>query len=273
MPILPPSSLLEQLHRGVRFLSDGAVGTELIAKGVSINDILSSNQNNPSLVQIVHQSYILAGSDIITANTFGLRDGGTWREDMEAGLELAFGAAENSDRDIAIFFSVLPSTVWMEGDWLRSLDTRTHWSSKSVLLLETCTGLDQTVKAVSVAKSLNPTAMAVTFHIKSSLKALDGSSVEEITDALTERGVDILGANCGDQPDYFVEIAHRMRVRTQKPALFQPGAGTAGKTIKPDDFAELLTELFDKSIVNIAGGCCGVTPAHIERFHTLSREE
>src|SRR5437870_5174540 len=53
-------------------LCDGAMGTLLYARGVSLDacfDVL--NVNHPKVVQSVHAEYIAAGSDCIETNTFG----------------------------------------------------------------------------------------------------------------------------------------------------------------------------------------------------------
>ena len=53
-------------------LCDGAMGTMLYARGVSLDacfDVL--NLNNPRLVQAIHADYIAAGADLIETNTFG----------------------------------------------------------------------------------------------------------------------------------------------------------------------------------------------------------
>ena len=54
------------------FLLDGAMGTELIARGLetgTCNEYL--NVTSPSIVSDIHQAYLQAGSDAILTNTFG----------------------------------------------------------------------------------------------------------------------------------------------------------------------------------------------------------
>src|SRR5215213_3798781 len=51
---------------------DGAMGTQLYAKGVYINRCYDElNLSNPDLVREIHTEYIRAGADIIKTNTFG----------------------------------------------------------------------------------------------------------------------------------------------------------------------------------------------------------
>ena len=51
---------------------DGAMGTELYARGVFINRCFDElNLSNPRLVLDVHKGYRSAGADVLETNTFG----------------------------------------------------------------------------------------------------------------------------------------------------------------------------------------------------------
>src|SRR5437667_12702278 len=66
-----PHALSLRLQAGP-LLCDGAMGTMLYARGVSLDacfDVL--NLNNPRLVQAIHADYVAAGADLIETNTFG----------------------------------------------------------------------------------------------------------------------------------------------------------------------------------------------------------
>src|ERR671927_1548993 len=50
---------------------DGAMGTQLYAKGVYINRSYDElNLTNPDLVRAVHEEYVRAGAEVIETNTF-----------------------------------------------------------------------------------------------------------------------------------------------------------------------------------------------------------
>ncbi len=68
---MPRASLRERVNEGV-FLLDGAMGTQLIDRGVEVgkcNDYL--NIELPDIVFEIHQAYFQAGSDAVLTNTFG----------------------------------------------------------------------------------------------------------------------------------------------------------------------------------------------------------
>src|SRR5205814_2344471 len=65
------SPFLDALSQRV-LLSDGAVGTELIERGVPSDACLEKlNLDQPGLVRRLHLDYIEAGADFVQTNTFG----------------------------------------------------------------------------------------------------------------------------------------------------------------------------------------------------------
>ena len=63
----PLRTLLDTGH----VLFDGAMGTELLARGVPPEGAVEQiNVRDPALVGAVHRDYIAAGADVIETNTF-----------------------------------------------------------------------------------------------------------------------------------------------------------------------------------------------------------
>ena len=63
-------NLREKIKKSL-FLLDGAMGTQLIARGINVgtcNDYL--NIESPDIISEIHCAYLQAGSDAITTNTF-----------------------------------------------------------------------------------------------------------------------------------------------------------------------------------------------------------
>ena len=62
-----------RLREGNILILDGGTGTELERRGVSMNQDAwcgPATLDNVKLLEAIHQDYILAGADIITANTY-----------------------------------------------------------------------------------------------------------------------------------------------------------------------------------------------------------
>ena len=95
-------NLQKRLEQKSVIILDGALGTELQRRGVKTKLPLWSAEallENPKLVQEIHEDYIGAGAEIITANTFrtnvrtikkaGIKEGAKAVEDYKAGNEKA----------------------------------------------------------------------------------------------------------------------------------------------------------------------------------------
>ena len=69
---MPETSLKERIKKGLLIL-DGAMGTQLIARGIqsgACNDYL--NIDSAGIISDIHNTYLLAGSDAIITNTEGI---------------------------------------------------------------------------------------------------------------------------------------------------------------------------------------------------------
>ena len=139
-----------------------------------------------------------------------------------------------------------------------------------MLLVETCTSLDEARTAVRTAALLRPEVLAVTAHFRADETMPDGTTPEEFVRAVVCDGAQIVGANCGDRPESYVAITNRMKGVTSKPLLVQPSAGVPerdsdGKWNYPVDaqcFVNISTQLVQAG-ANIVGGCCGISRVHI----------
>src|SRR5437868_5954329 len=114
---MPPRDIRDRLREGDVLLLDGATGSELGRRGVSVSkgstkDKLgpwsaTANVDAPNLVRQVHQDYLRLGVDIITSNSFwtnrprlamiGLAD--QWEEYTRTAGELALQARDAVNPD------------------------------------------------------------------------------------------------------------------------------------------------------------------------------
>jgi 5-methyltetrahydrofolate--homocysteine methyltransferase len=100
-----------------------------------------------------------------------------------------------------------------------------------------------------------------------------GVTPEEMVIAMKEAGAHIIGSNCGNGIREMIDIVRMIRSADNKiPVIIQANAGIPelidGRTVfreSPGMMASYVTELI-RSGVNIIGGCCGTTPAHIKEI-------
>jgi len=163
-----------QLLAGERVLvCDGAMGTMLHAAGAALDRSLPElNLSDPGLVATIHDSYLIAGADIIQANTFGanrlwLADHGfpdKVTEINRAGVRLARAAADRSGRNVLVAGSVSPAVTAPQRRRVGAAERMEVLREQilalvaddaaDLLILETFGYLDELVEAVSVAASV-----------------------------------------------------------------------------------------------------------------------
>jgi 5-methyltetrahydrofolate--homocysteine methyltransferase len=85
--------------------------------------------------------------------------------------------------------------------------------------------------------------------------------------------IDVIGLNCSTGPDHMRESIRYLAEQSSLPVSCIPDAGLplnvdgqAVYPLEPEPFAAALAEYVDKFHVNVVGGCCGTTPAHLSRL-------
>ncbi len=128
----PINDLQTRLTGGELILLDGATGTELERRGVPMDaDAWSAAAiaSHPETVRAVHEDYIRAGADVVTANSFSTARhqlepaglGNRFRELNVRAVELARQARDRvADRPVAVAGSI--SSVFFEVEHLRPIE-------------------------------------------------------------------------------------------------------------------------------------------------------
>ena len=275
------TDIREKIKSG-RLFFDGGFGTMLQAKGLKNGEPPELwNLSHPQEVTQVHKSYLDAGSDIITTNTFGVNPNKyqNYRELIAAAVGCAKAAV--GDRDKYIAFDVGPTGRLMKplGD-LGFEDAVALFSAGikeaaklgvDLIIIETMNDCLETKAAVIAAKESSSLPVFVTNAYDLSGKLMTGAEPEAMIAMLEGLGVDALGMNCSFGPDVMLGIIDKFKSRSSTPLIANPNAGLPcirnGKTeydISSDEFASYMRRLAEKG-VTILGGCCGTTPEYIKK--------
>jgi methionine synthase I (cobalamin-dependent) len=212
------------------FLLDGAMGTELIARGLEVgvrNEYL--NVTSPGIVTSIHQAYLQAGSDAILTNTFGANKYALARYGFgdevvkinKAGAEIARQAA---GKEKYVLGDIGPSGDFLEPlGSLKAEDLKAAFSQQAKALLdsgvdgfiiETMTALDEMTIAIEAVKSVGgdlPVFASMAFDkAGDSFKTMMGVDVESAISKIVSLDVDAVGFNCGTVSlDEYVELAKK----------------------------------------------------------------
>ena len=289
------TSLKERFNQGLLIL-DGAMGTELIARGIqagACNEYL--NIDAPEVISDIHEGYLNAGSDAIITNTFGANKYSLSRHGFadettrlnKAGAELAKQVAGEEKYvlgDIGPSGDFLAPLGAIKPDELRDAFTEQAGAllggDVDGFIIETMTALDETVIAIEAAKSVTdnlPVIVSLSFDkTGSNFKTMMGVGIEAAVSKILPLNVDAIGFNCGTLSlDDYVELTYKFIAAVKehsedtvicaepnagKPELFE---GKAIYKVSPEDFAAAAEKIHSAG-VGIIGGCCGTSPEHIK---------
>lgn len=266
---------------------DGGMGSILQERGLAAGELPETwNITRPEEIQSIHRAYLDAGSDIINTNTFGanaLKFPDNLREIVEAAVSNAKEARRQSGREDAYIALDLGPTgrllqpmgdlpfeqaVELFGEVVRIGAA----AGVDLVLIETMSDSYELKAAVLAAKENCDLPVLATAIFDENGKMLTGGTVDSVAAMLEGLRVDALGVNCGLGPKQMLPIVKRLTEVSSLPVIVHPNAGLPrsenGKTvydIDADEFAALMGEIADLG-VQVLGGCCGTTPAHIRKM-------
>lgn len=282
------SRLLETLSQRV-VIGDGAVGTQLVARGVPWSSCLDElNLSNPTLVLAVHYEYRAAGAEVLESNTFGanrLLLAKFGHEDKvaemcAAGVRLARQAAGDEG---FVLGSVGPAgrTAGRREDPVTRQELSDAFAEQvaaldeadaDAILLETFVSMDELTLAFEAARGVTELPLLVQFSIPDRLADEGGEDLLRAMLRLRESGAAALGGNCGFGPLHLVRTIERLSALTDAPLSAYPNASfpqvVEGRYVFNDDityFVDAAEHLADCG-VSLIGGCCGTTPQHIRQI-------
>ena len=273
-------------------LWDGAMGTQLYDRGIFLNQGFEELcLRNPDIVRKVHVDYIDAGADVIETNTFGANRLRLRRAGSQAGVgelnEAAVRIArEAAGRRIYVAGAIGPSgrtpSVSSDSELVKirgafeEQAAALAGSGVDLIVLETFRLLSEIRLALEGVRAVSGVPVVAQMAFDDGGLTGDGAEPERVADLLAEWGADVVGCNCMEGPQASFDVASRM-VGRGKPVSVQPNAGYPQKVDErllymatPEYFSEYVRRCL-KIGVEMVGGCCGTSPAHIREAHGALR--
>ncbi len=301
------AALQDALARRILVL-DGATGTalqgiELGAEDFGGEELEGCNENlcatRPDVVDRVHEIYLTAGADIVETNTFGatplvLAEYGLADRAFDLNrraAELARAACARfatADRLRFVCGSMGPTTKAISvtgGVTFEQLIETFRVQAEGLivggadyLVLETAqdtrnikAGLIGIEEAMARVGWRIPVAVSATIETMGTM--LGGQDAEALAISLLHTDLLYLGLNCATGPDLMADHLRTLSELCRTRVAAVPNAGLPDEDGKYREGAAVFREVFgrflDAGWLNLVGGCCGTTDAHVRALAEL----
>lgn len=281
---------------------DGAMGTMIQARNLTAADfggpeLEGCNENlnltRPDVIQSIHEAYYAAGADIVETNTFGgtgivLAEYGLQDKVLEinrAGAQVAKAAAKKystpaKPRLVAASMGPTTKAITVTGgvtfDQLVeafALQTRgLIEGGVDLLLLETAQDtINLKAAAIGILQAQKEMGIEVPIMISATIERtgtmLAGQGVEALYASLEHLPLLSIGLNCATGPEFMTDHIRSLANMATCLVSVYPNAGLPNEEGKyeetPESLAAKLSRFVEEGWINLIGGCCGTTPAHI----------
>ena len=263
--------------------------------GKGNNDIL--NLTRGDVIEAIHSAYVAAGADIIETNTFSgnaisqkdYGQQGRVREINLKGAQIARRVADAAGRRVLVAGSMGPTVKSLSlspdvnepqhrdvtfremADAYREQVEALLEGGVDLLLVETVYDA-LNAKAAIYAISQVPQAQEIPVMISATVndrsgRLLSGHTLQALYTALKHYPISSFGLNCSFGAKDLAPFIEQLQGLPCAVSIY-PNAGLPNEMGQYDEApqytAKYIRELAQNGWLNIAGGCCGTTPAHIE---------
>ncbi|MCM3454705.1 methionine synthase [Heyndrickxia oleronia] len=292
----------QQLKKRILIL-DGAMGTMIQSKNLSASDFGGEEYEGcneylsitaPKIIEEIHREYLAAGADVIETNTFGATS--TVLDEYQLGNqaeEINYVSAKIAKK-VADEFSTVAHPRFVAGSMGPTTKTlsitggatfeqlRAAYEEQArglirggvdVLLLETSQDL-LNVKAayLGITTAFEQTKKQVPLIISGTIEpmgtTLAGQSIEAFYISVEHMNPVAVGLNCATGPEFMAEHIRSLSNLSTTAVSCYPNAGLPDEEGNyhetPESLAAKIKAFAEKGWLNLAGGCCGTTPAHIK---------
>jgi S-methylmethionine-dependent homocysteine/selenocysteine methylase len=297
---MPRNRLPDRLLRGEIVLLDGAMGTELERRGVATPLPLWSAQallDAPDTIRAIHEEYVGAGAEVITACTFRTTPRALakarMRDEADRLTALAISLAREArdragagrdgggaGREVWIAGSMAPLEDCYRpglapGERAAAAEHadqagRLARSGAEVFLIETMNTIAEARAAIRGAKATGLPVLA-SFICQSEAEILGGEPLGEAARMAASEGADAVLVNCVpvEMAAGCLDTLARAIPATARGCYPNAGAPDLGAerwkfdlALTPERLAEAAQGWLSRG-AQVVGGCCGTGPAHI----------
>ena len=282
-------NLTEEDYRGEAFC-----GCEKELKGN--NECL--NLTHPEIIKAIHKEYIDAGADIIETNTFSANRISQAEYGCEGYAEVMAFEGARIAREVADETAAEGRKVWVAGSvgpTSKSLSLSPDVSDPAfrvysfeamreayreqidglvrggvdMILVETCFDALNVKAALAGMDHDIPVMVSVSVGDRSG-RTLTGQTLEAFYTSVKHHNLLTFGLNCSLGAAELTPLVEDLNSWCTCGVSCYPNAGLpnemGGYDQSPEEMASQVREMAARGLVNIVGGCCGTSPAHIREI-------
>lgn len=292
-------------------LLDGAMGTMIQNENLTAEDFGGEEFEGcneylsitiPDTIQSIHEAYLKAGADIIETNTFGATDivldeynlGSLAYQLNKRSAELACKACETystAEWPRYTAGSMGPTTKTLSVTGGATFDGLTASYEEQarglidggvdLLLVETCQDMLNVKAAFSgIKQAFKQVGKEIPIIISGTIEpmgtTLAGQSIEAFYLSCEHMKPLAVGLNCATGPEFMIDHIRTLAGLSNSAVSCYPNAGLPDEEghyhETPDSLAKKMKQFAENGWINIIGGCCGTTPAHIEKLSAAIRD-
>ena len=277
------------LARTRTVLLDGAMGTELMARGLDRGAAPELwNVDRPDAVREIHAAYFAAGADVVSTNSFGgtplrLAAHGLEKRAFELNRAAALIARKAAPAGRFVAGSMGPTGRFLapqgpatEAEFVSAYAEQARGLAEGgvdFFLIETQYDLREALAALKGAQGVSSLPVLVTLTFSSFPRGyftIMGDPAGPSAAALEKAGAAAVGANCNLTSEQMVGCVSAIRAATSLPIVAQANAGqpvaapdgTIGYSQTLEDYVRFVPGIVAAG-AGFIGGCCGTTPAYI----------
>ena len=279
-------------------LMDGAMGTELMRRGIDLPLPLWSSMANIEEydhVTTIHKEYIKSGSNVITTNTFRT----TPRTFMKAGysasdafklskqsFKMAVKAANEArnGKNILIAGSIAPlEDCYVPNEFpgkkiakneFQFITNMVSNSNVDIILFETMGNYDEIETALQVSQHIQMEKW-LSIIIKDKNHLLDNTKMDKVIKLATVSNIDMLLINCTSTKIITDALPSFLKLWKGKWGTY-PNAGKSmptkegvfGSILSDDQFSNDISQYISIG-ASLVGSCCGSTPVTVQKISNI----
>ncbi|WP_203341139.1 methionine synthase [Planococcus beijingensis] len=295
--------LIEQQLEKRILIIDGAMGTMIQNADLSPEDFGGDefdgcneylNIVRPEVIEEIHAAYLEAGADILCTNTFGgtpivLDEYGIGDQAAEInrrGVEIAKKAAaaySTPEWPRFVAGAIGPTTKTLSvtgGATFDEMLENFYVQAKALIeggadliLLETSQDmLNVKAATIGIKQAFEETGIELPIMVSGTIEpmgtTLAGQSIEAFYISIEHVKPLSVGLNCATGPEFMTDHIRSLSELSDGYVSCYPNAGLPDEDghyhETPESLAKKLRGFADKGWLNVVGGCCGTTPAHIK---------